>query len=219
MIRDSWEVQMFKNMCDRYLNSGYAGKLRTIAIILIFVFMAVLATAVLFAPGSVVRNAAYFSFYDSRSKDVRTQQAIIDWMAENSSMSHDVLTNIYNAAAETGNRDLILAICLVESNFNPHSKSDKGAVGLMGIMPGVWLRELKEKDIIADRRDLYKVSGNIAAGAYVLASYLAETNDLRQALVRYVGGESLYAARVLQAREQIALAQREEQPTKASAIY
>jgi soluble lytic murein transglycosylase-like protein len=128
-------------------------------------------------------------------------------MKENSDMPDQVLAKIYNAAAMTGKRDLILAICLVESNFNPHVESDKGAIGLMGIMPGVWLEELKEQGIIEEKEDLYKISANIAAGAHVLATYLSETNDLRQALVRYVGGASWYATRVFRAQRNIELAQ------------
>jgi hypothetical protein len=77
----------------------------------------------------------------------------------------------------------------------------------MGIMPGVWTEELKAQGIIMEKEDLYKISGNIAAGAYVLATYLSETNDLRQALRRYVGGASWYATRVLQTQRKIELAQ------------
>jgi soluble lytic murein transglycosylase-like protein len=140
-----------------------------------------------------------------------SKQKILDWMAVNSSMPDNVLSEIYDAAALTGNiagnRDLILAICLVESNFNPQAESHRGAIGLMGIMPNVWVKELKDQGIIQEKEDLYKISGNIAAGAHVLETYLSETNDLRQALIRYVGGASRYATRVLQAQKQIRLAQ------------
>ncbi len=139
-------------------------------------------------------------------------------MAENSAMPEQVLAKIYNAAAGTRNRDLILAICLVESNFNPHAESDKGAVGLMGIMPDVWLEELKAQGIIREREDLHKISGNIAAGAYVLATYLSETNDLSQALNRYVGGASWYAKKVLQAKRKIELAQSSGQQLAFAAV-
>ena len=81
----------------------------------------------------------------------------------------------------------------------------------MGIMPGVWLKELKEQGIIEEKEDLYKISANIAAGAHVLATYLSETNDLRKALIRYVGGASWYASRVLKAQKKIELAQLSEQ--------
>jgi len=158
-------------------------------------------------------NADSISLIDQSGKDLNnaTKQRILDWMAENSTVPEQILAKIYNAASTTGNRDLILAICLVESNFNPQGESDKGAIGLMGIMPGVWVKELKEKGIITEKDDLYKISANIAAGAHVLATYLSETNDLGLALKRYVGGASWYATKVLEAEKQIRLAQYEDQ--------
>ena len=165
-------------------------------------------------------DAGYFSSFiqSSRVEKAAAKQAVLDWMGENSAMPDHVLAKIYNAAAGTRNRDLILAICLIESNFNPNAVSDKGAVGLMGIMPGVWLEELKVQGIIRKREDLYKISGNIAAGAYVLATYLSETNDLSQALNRYVGGASWYAEKVLQAQRKIELAQRSGQQLALATI-
>ncbi len=155
-------------------------------------------------------DTKFFSSFKANSDDA-AKKRILNWMAENSAVPDQVLAKIYNAASVTGNRDLILAICLVESNFNPHAESDKGAIGLMGIMPGVWVKELKEQGIINEKADLYKISGNIAAGAHVLETYLLETNDLRKALVRYVGGASWYATKVLQAQKQIRLSQYADQ--------
>jgi len=146
------------------------------------------------------------------------KQAILQLMKENSEMPEQVLTTIYNAAARTGNRDLILAICLVESNFNPQVKSHKGAIGLMGIMPGVWLDELQEKGIIRKKEDLYKISDNITAGAHVLATYVSETTDLRKALIRYVGGASWYATKVLKVQRKIELAQSSQQHVSFSVV-
>ena len=157
------------------------------------------AHAVLFSP-------FYLNSLNGHANE-KARLAVLLWMKENSEMPEQVLTKIYNEAASTGNRDLILAICLVESNFNPQVESDKGAVGLMGIMPEIWVDELKERGIIKGREDLYQISSNIAAGAYVLATYLSETKDLRQALIKYVGGASWYATRVLQTRNKIELAQ------------
>jgi soluble lytic murein transglycosylase-like protein len=165
-------------------------------------------------------NANYSSFSGRSERDVRdaAKDAILQLMKENSEMPEHVLAKIYNAAASTANRDLILAICLVESNFNPRVKSHKGAIGLMGIMPGVWLEELRAQGIIREKEDLYKISDNIAAGAYVLATYLSATNDLREALIRYVGGASWYATKVLRAQKKIELARRSEQQPALEAV-
>lgn len=173
----------------------------------------------LFLAAMIVLSLAYVSVVSEKQANALTFSAlhlngeeaakkrVLDWMAENSAVPDQILSKIYNAASVTGNRDLILAICLVESNFNPHAESDKGAIGLMGIMPGVWMKELKRKGIISEKEDLFRISGNIAAGAHVLETYLLETNDLRKALVRYVGGASWYANRVFEAQKQIRLAQ------------
>jgi len=187
-----------------------------------YVFLTIAAMIVLTLAYAVIVPGApatmhSFSFFDqfSRDREEAAKQKILDWMAENSAMPDHVLSEIYDAAAIAGNiagnRDLILAICLVESNFNPQVQSNKGAIGLMGIMPGIWVKELKEQGIIGEKDDLYKISGNIAAGAHVFKTYLAETNDLRQALIRYVGGASWYATRVLQAQKKIRLAQYADQ--------
>ena len=165
-------------------------------------------------------NTPYFPSLERSGAEVKdaTKQAILHWMKENSEMPDKVLAKIYNAAAHTANRDLILAICLVESNFNPQVESHKGAIGLMGIMPGVWLEELQEQGIIRKKEDLYSISENIAAGAYVLGTYLSETNDLRRALIRYVGGTSSYASKVLQAQRNIGLVQLSEQQSTLAAM-
>lgn len=178
-------------------------------VFLILAAMITLTLAYAVIVPNALANVRSFSFLDQRGGDPQdeTKQRILDWMAENSAMPAPVLAKIYKAASATGNRDLILAICLVESNFNPDAESDKGAIGLMGIMPGVWVKELKDQGIIREKDDLYKISGNIAAGAHVIETYLSETNDLRQALIRYVGGASWYATRVLRAHKQIRLAQ------------
>lgn len=139
-----------------------------------------------------------------------TKQAVLRWMKENSEMPEQVLSKIYNVAVNSVNPDLILAICLVESNFNPHVESEKGAIGLMGIMPDVWLEELKAHGIVREQEDLYTISSNINSGAYVLERYLARTNNLREALSRYAGGDPAYATRVLRMLGEISRARRSE---------
>lgn len=147
------------------------------------------------------------------------QQAVLRWMKENSVMPEKVLAKIYSMAMESVNADLILAICLVESNFNPHVESGKGAIGLMGVMPGVWLEELKAHGIVSGKEDLFTISKNIDAGAYVLESYLGKTDNLKDALSRYAGGDPTYAVRVLQTQRKITLTRRSEQKLSLAAVY
>jgi soluble lytic murein transglycosylase-like protein len=214
------EVFKLKNIIKEYINVKH--KRVSLAQYALFILMAAIGFALVYAvtvPGGQA-DAVYFSSFIRSSWDEKaaTKQAVLDWMGENSAMPDHILAKIYNAAAGTRYMDLILAICLVESNFNPHAESDKGAIGLMGIMPGVWLEELKAQGIIREREDLYKISGNIAAGAHVLATYLSETNDLSKALKRYVGGASWYATRVFQAQRKIELARRSGQQLALAAI-
>jgi len=180
---------------------------QVIVVVLVALISLRLVHSVAVLSGQADENVSSSSLAGSAEEKNTTKQAILKWMKQNSKMPEHVLTTIYNAAERTGNRDLILAICLVESNFNPQAESHKGAIGLMGVMPGVWLEELQGRGIIRQRDDLFKISENIAAGAHVLATYVSETTDLRLALIRYVGGATSYASRVFKAQKKIELAQ------------
>jgi hypothetical protein len=152
-------------------------------------------------------NAGYPASFHGSGVDMKeiTKQAVLEWMKENSDMPEKVLMKIYSTAMNSVNADLILAICLVESNFNPHVESEKGAIGLMGIMPGVWLGELQAQGIVKGKEDLFKISNNIESGVYVLERYLEKTDNLRTALSRYAGGDSSYATKVLRMMKKISL--------------
>ena len=147
-----------------------------------------------------------------------TNQAVLQWMKKNSDMPEQVLSKIYSVARNSVNTDLILAICLVESNFNPVVESNKGAIGLMGIMPGVWLEELKEQGILKRQEDLYTISSNINSGIYVLEWYLARTSNLRKALSQYAGGDPSYATKVLRMLGEISRTRRSEWQFTLSAL-
>jgi soluble lytic murein transglycosylase-like protein len=137
-----------------------------------------------------------------------TKQAVLRWMKENSAMPEQVLSKIYTTAVNSTDTDLVLAICLVESNFNPHAESYKGAIGLMGIMPTVWLEELRERGIVSGKEDLYSIPRNINSGIYVLERYQARTKNLKEALSRYSGGDPEYARRVFRVLGEIARTRR-----------
>jgi soluble lytic murein transglycosylase-like protein len=165
-------------------------------------------------------NAGYPASLSRNDADVRetTKQAVLHWMKENSEMPEHVLSKIYGVAVGSVNPDLVLAICLVESNFNPHVESEKGAIGLMGIMPDVWIEELKAHGIVKGEEDLYTISSNINAGIYVLGRYLARTNNLREALNRYAGRDPNYAARVLRMLGEVSQARRSEMQTHLASL-
>jgi len=131
---------------------------------------------------------------------------ILRWMRDKSEMPEQVLATIYDAAVKNNNPDIIIAISLVESRFNPVAKSKKGAMGLMGIMPNVWFEELRAQGLVKEKRDLYAVPSNVASGAYIFERYLSRTNNIEKALVEYVGGDPYYAGKVLQALGEIYLA-------------
>jgi soluble lytic murein transglycosylase-like protein len=144
--------------------------------------------------------------HDAWDVNKAAKPAILQWMRNKSEMPEQILSNIYDAAVKSSNPDLIIAVCLVESSFNPNAKSSKGAMGLMGIVPKVWLDELKKQGIVKERRDLYMIPHNIASGAYVLGKYLSTTNNLEKALLQYVGGDPYYPGKVMQALGEIYLA-------------
>ena len=94
---------------------------------------------------------------------------------------------IYNeliaAAAATHGVDPILvqALIQVESNYRPHARSNKGAMGLMQIMPAT-AREYKV-------RNAYDPKANIEAGIRKLKGLLDKYQVVDLALAAYNAGE------------------------------
>jgi len=80
--------------------------------------------------------------------------------------------------------DLVLAIIDVESNFNPNAVSDKGAMGLMQIMP-MW------KPKLGIEQDLRHVDTSIAYGLKILAFYEVRYQTIEMALTAYNKGETV----------------------------
>lgn len=155
--------------------------------------------ALVFASRDMVRTADAVQPAEAVHRAEAINPVVLKWMKNNSGMPEQVLSDIYRAAVNNVNADLILAICVVESNFNPNVKSEKGAIGLMGILPRAWLDELKAEGIVQEKEDLYQISANIASGAYVLQKYLSRTRTLEKALNGYVGGDPEYVRKVLKA--------------------
>jgi Transglycosylase SLT domain len=206
---------MFKTVTKKLEDLRY--RRISLAQYLILGFVVIISIALVYmvtVPGE--REDAHYQVSHNRVvADVNeaTKLGILQWMKEHSEMPEQVLSKIYSVAMNNVNADLVLAICLVESNFNPQVESERGAIGLMGIMPDVWLEELQKHGIVRKLDDLYTISSNINSGIYVLGRYLASTNNLREALIRYAGGDPAYAARVLRMLGEISQVRRsEDQP-------
>jgi peptidoglycan DL-endopeptidase CwlO len=87
------------------------------------------------------------------------------------------------AAAEAHGVDPILvqALIQVESNYQPRARSNKGAMGLMQLMPAV----AKEYKV----RNAYDPAANIAAGVQKLKGLLDKWKTVDLALAAYNAGE------------------------------
>jgi hypothetical protein len=108
----------------------------------------------------------------------------------------DALARAFLAAAKSENVSilLLLAIAEEESGFDQFAISDKGAIGIMQVMP-LWTGELA---FIQNAADLFSLDINVRAGAFIFKQYLAKCGDLSAALRCYHGGErALRAPRAL----------------------
>jgi soluble lytic murein transglycosylase len=85
---------------------------------------------------------------------------------------------------------LIFAIINVESKFNSDAVSNKGAIGLMQIMPDTGTWASKKLDIEGyTTESLYDHDTNIHIGTWYISSLLEEFNgDIRNAAAAYNGG-------------------------------
>jgi len=95
---------------------------------------------------------------------------------------------IDGAAREAGiHPDLVYAVAAVESSFDPHARSEKGAQGLMQLMPET-----------ADRfgvRDPFDPQQNVRGGTLFLRHLLdLFDGDVRLALAAYNAGENVVLA-------------------------
>jgi len=80
---------------------------------------------------------------------------------------------------------LVHAVITAESNYNPKAVSNKGAIGLMQIMPDTGRR------FGARARDLYKPAQNIAVGVKYLAELIELFDgDIELAIASYNAGEN-----------------------------
>ncbi len=105
--------------------------------------------------------------------------------------------NRYNLDTE-----LILAIVFVESSYNRVARSNRGALGLMQVVPKWHIDKINQYGGVDV---LFDISTNIHIGTEILAEYLEKENDLATALMRYNGSlndkTQRYPTRVLEKYE------------------
>jgi hypothetical protein len=96
-----------------------------------------------------------------------------------------IIDSVFNQSRKFGfNPYLVMAIILVESNFNRHAVSKAGAYGLMQINYAVWKDELK-----INFKKITQIDYNIELGLKIFKNYLRETSgDILQALILYNNG-------------------------------
>jgi soluble lytic murein transglycosylase-like protein len=138
----------------------------------------------------------------------RARQAYEAWRAEMSARlvsrvpearsRTDLLQCLDYEAARAGlDRQLVLGLIQVESNFRKYAISDADARGLMQVMP-FWTALIGDGNV----RRLFEVRTNLRYGCVILRHYLdAEQGDLFRALGRYNGslGQGAYPNAVLAA--------------------
>jgi soluble lytic murein transglycosylase-like protein len=89
---------------------------------------------------------------------------------------------------------LLLAIMAQESSFKPKAQSGYGAVGLMQVVPRIHKKEIAK---LRHPAGIWHPESNIRTGAGILKGYLKSAGgNLDQALKRYSGNATRYAARV-----------------------
>jgi soluble lytic murein transglycosylase-like protein len=141
---------------------------------------------------------------------IHNQRAVADFFEKKYSLDRakieEYVSNTILIAKEV-NIDpvLLLAVISIESNFNPNTKSQAGAEGLMQVMTSV-------------HRDKYAVYGgttqavkpevNIRVGAYILKYLIATAGSLRNGLKFYVGAANAeddggYADKVIAERNRL----------------
>ena len=102
----------------------------------------------------------------------------------------DIANSVYKASARYSvPPEMILAVIRIESAFDVNAQSNKGAVGLMQILPST-AQEIAQELRIDWRGEqiLRDPSANIEMGTYYLTKLIGQFNDLSVALAAYNHG-------------------------------
>lgn len=83
---------------------------------------------------------------------------------------------------------IVYSVINVESRFNKNALSNKGAVGLMQIMPSTAQELANEMQIANDNYDLKNPDDNIMLGTYYISKLIDRFESLETALCAYNAG-------------------------------
>jgi hypothetical protein len=114
------------------------------------------------------------------------ENVYLAWMRKHSDMDNNTLLRAYNAVKLHPQKDRLIAMGIIESNFNPTAKSLSNARGIWQIIPKWWYVELKEAGIVYEVRDFWNIECNAKSVIYIIDKYTTEFGADR-ALVRYLG--------------------------------
>ena len=141
---------------------------------------------------------------------IQNQRAVADFFEKKYSLDRtkieEYVSNTILIAKEV-NIDpvLLLAVISVESNFNPNTKSQAGAEGLMQVMTSV---HRDKYALYGGAQQAVKPEVNIRVGAYILKYLIATAGSLRNGLKFYVGAANAeddggYADKVMAERNRL----------------
>ena len=121
---------------------------------------------------------------------------------------------------------MLLSVFKEESGFNQYARSNKEAKGLGQIITKTsgnakwagWLPTLIEEGIFTEEIDVFDTHKNIAATDYILNVYYQETGSWKNALLKYVNGDSSYVTRVLSNFAELTLLLAEESDARNTEV-
>ncbi|MGH7884972.1 MAG: lytic transglycosylase domain-containing protein [Thermodesulfobacteriota bacterium] len=105
----------------------------------------------------------------------------------NATEAYNLATVIYKECYEKGiDPSIVLGVIMVESRFHPEAVSNKGAMGLMQLMPNTGSYIAKQEGIeLQTRNQLYDPEINVRIGIAYLSELEMKYNDISHALGAY----------------------------------
>lgn len=145
------------------------------------------------------RDADSFASRDEAYRWLRQMSRRLRYQISNPFYRCELLRLIHRESTRAGLApELVMGVIQIESSFNRYAVSDRGARGLMQLMP-FWIKEIGHPT-----DDLFNPATNLRYGCVVLKGYLRQTDgNLDRALGMYHGSVATphYANRVLDAMQ------------------